>query len=74
MAVNGRRRSSEDKGLREREKDADVVVVDASVLVHALYQVKKWCRDGREEVIIIPLEGKRSFSNDINRFLILLLA
>lgn len=38
-------------------KDADIVVVDASVLVHALYQVKKWCRDGREEVVIVPLEG-----------------
>jgi hypothetical protein len=61
MVINGRRKSSEDKGTREREKDADVVVVDASVLVHALYQVKKWCRDGREEVIIIPLEGMRSF-------------
>ncbi|KAF8228665.1 hypothetical protein L208DRAFT_1379239 [Tricholoma matsutake] len=58
--VNGRRRSSEEKEkdkFRGREKDADVVVVDASVLVHALYQVKKWCREGREEVIIIPLEA-----------------
>ena len=42
---------------RGREKDADVVVVDASVLVHALWQVKKWCRDGRQEIVIIPLEG-----------------
>jgi len=49
-----RRRSSEDF---KPEKDADVVVVDASVLVHALYQVKKWCRDGREEVVIVPLEA-----------------
>lgn len=38
-------------------KDADVVVIDASVLVHALTQVRKWCRDGREEIIIVPLEG-----------------
>lgn len=45
------RRSMED------EKDADVVIVDASVLVHALHQVKKWCRDGRHEVVIVPLEG-----------------
>jgi hypothetical protein len=43
-------------------KDADVVVVDASVLVNALGQVKKWCRDGQEEVIIVPLEGTVSFS------------
>jgi hypothetical protein len=58
--VNGRRKSSEEKEKekKEKEKDADVVVVDASVLVHALYQVKKWCRDGREEVVIIPLEGR----------------
>ena len=39
------------------EKDADIVVVDASVLVHALYQVKKWCKEGRQEKIIVPLEG-----------------
>lgn len=38
-------------------KDADLVVVDASVLVHALHQVKKWCREGREEIVVIPLEG-----------------
>ena len=58
--VNGRRRSSEEKEKeknKDREKYADVIVVDASVLVHALYQLKKWCRDGREEVVIIPLEG-----------------
>lgn len=39
------------------EKDADIVVVDASVLVHALPHVKKWCRDGRQEIVIVPLEG-----------------
>ena len=48
-----RRTSAEDK----REKDADIIVVDASVLIHALYQVKKWCREGRQEVVIVPLEG-----------------
>ena len=48
-----RRISTEDK----REKDADIIVVDASVLIHALYQVKKWCRDGRQEIVIVPLEG-----------------
>jgi len=45
------------KGFDVDGKDADVVVVDASVLLHALYQIKKWCRDGREEVLIVPLEG-----------------
>lgn len=50
---SARRASAEDK----REKDADIIVVDASVLIHALYQVKKWCRDGRQEIVIVPLEG-----------------
>ncbi|KAH0835714.1 hypothetical protein J3R83DRAFT_9535 [Lanmaoa asiatica] len=39
------------------DKDADLVVVDASVLVHALHQVKKWCREGREEIVVVPLEA-----------------
>jgi hypothetical protein len=43
-------------------KEADVIVVDASVLVNALGQIKKWCRDGQEEIIIVPLEGTVSFS------------
>lgn len=55
--VTSRRRSSDEERGDVGAKDADVVVVDASVLVHALYQIKKWCRDGREEVIIVPLEG-----------------
>lgn len=39
------------------DKDADIVVVDASVLVHGISQVKKWCREGRREIVIVPLEG-----------------
>jgi hypothetical protein len=39
------------------EKLADIIVVDASVLIHALYQVKRWCRDDRQEIVIVPLEG-----------------
>ncbi|KAJ7320746.1 hypothetical protein DFH08DRAFT_970473 [Mycena albidolilacea] len=61
--TNTQRRSMDDSD-REKdlqrgysEKDADVVVVDASVLVHALHQVKRWCREGREEVVIVPLEA-----------------
>lgn len=50
----GRRNSEEDD---RKGKDADVIVVDASVLLHALYKVKRWCRDGRQEVLIVPLEG-----------------
>ncbi|KAH6879718.1 hypothetical protein BKA70DRAFT_198185 [Coprinopsis sp. MPI-PUGE-AT-0042] len=49
-----RRRSEEED---KKEKDADIIVVDASVLVHALYKVKKWARDGREEIVIVPLEA-----------------
>ena len=49
------RRSEDGKS----HKDADVVVIDASVLVHGLYHLKKWCREGREEIVIVPLEGER---------------
>ena len=52
-----RRTSTEDS----KKKDADIIVVDGSVLIHALYQVKKWCKDGREEVLIVPLEGDQTF-------------
>ena len=59
------RRGDEVSGPDERrkregtaaDKDADIVVVDASVLVHGISQVKKWCREGRPEVVIVPLEG-----------------
>ncbi|KAL1719956.1 hypothetical protein EV715DRAFT_198134, partial [Schizophyllum commune] len=53
----GEAKGSRRSGDHTREKDADVVIVDASVLVHALGQVKKWCREGREEIVIIPLEA-----------------
>ena len=53
VQIETRRKSPE----VESKKDADIVVVDASVLVHALYKVKKWCKAGQEEVVIIPLEG-----------------
>lgn len=52
MATNHYRAPEERK-----DREADVVVVDASVLIHALYQVKKWCREGRDEIVIVPLEG-----------------
>lgn len=51
-ASTRRRPSDEESG-----KDADVVVIDASVLIHALYQVKRWCQQGRQEVVIVPLEA-----------------
>ena len=46
-----------DKGEKPK-KDADVVVVDASLLVHALGQLKAWCRKDREEIVVVPLEGE----------------
>ncbi|KAF5361228.1 hypothetical protein D9757_013219 [Collybiopsis confluens] len=58
----GEHRSSRRSDEQRREKggdskDADVVVVDASLLVHALSQLKKWSKLGREEIIIVPLEA-----------------
>ncbi|PSR84212.1 hypothetical protein PHLCEN_2v5500 [Hermanssonia centrifuga] len=52
--------SVQDRGKKEdggADKDADIVILDASVLIHALPNVKKWCRDGRQEVVIVPLEA-----------------
>ena len=60
VGTGPRKRGAEDFHSRKggvKEKDADVIVVDASVLVNALGQLKKWCRDGQEEIIIVPLEG-----------------
>lgn len=52
----------ESPGQKQRRgqdtKDADIVVLDTSVLIHALGQLKKWSRDGREEIVIVPLEGE----------------
>lgn len=67
FSPTGKRGSAEEE---RKAKDADIVVVDASVLIHALYQVKKWCRDGREEVIIIPLEGEFHRMNNFNQIFI----
>jgi len=54
--VASKNRVTED-AKKTSAKEADIIVVDASVLVNALGQVKKWCRDGQEEIIIVPLEG-----------------
>ena len=50
--------SSQKQKPGQGAKDADIVVLDSSVLIHALGQLKKWSRDGREEIIIVPLEGE----------------
>ncbi|KAI9456042.1 hypothetical protein BJY52DRAFT_608552 [Lactarius psammicola] len=60
VGAGPRKRGAEDPHPRRggaKDKDADVVVVDASVLVNALGQLKRWCRDGQEEIIIVPLEA-----------------
>jgi hypothetical protein len=52
------RNSDEEKRARRpSEVDADVIVVDASVLIHAIHQVKLWCRSDRKEKVVIPLEA-----------------
>lgn len=35
----------------------EVIVLDSSVLIHALDQVTKWCKPHRSETLIVPLEG-----------------
>ncbi|KIJ53419.1 hypothetical protein M422DRAFT_43078 [Sphaerobolus stellatus SS14] len=58
-------KSGEDSSTRDEfrrtnegaKKDADIVVVDASVLVHALDRLEAWCKQGRKEIIVIPLEA-----------------
>lgn len=52
IAGGNRRKSGE-----ESDKDADIVVVDASVLVHSLNLLKKWSKNGRSEIVIVPLEA-----------------
>jgi hypothetical protein len=54
--VAAKNRGAEDS-KKTSAKEADIIVVDASVLVNALGQVKKWCRDGQDEIMIVPLEG-----------------
>ncbi|KAI0247530.1 hypothetical protein BJV78DRAFT_908874 [Lactifluus subvellereus] len=56
-AAAARKRGGEDPRKTPSVKEADVIIVDASVLVNALGQVKRWCRDGQEEVLIVPLEA-----------------
>ncbi|KAH9938798.1 uncharacterized protein BXZ73DRAFT_76306 [Epithele typhae] len=55
----GRGEKEHDKRSEERkgQKDADFIVLDASVLIHGIYHLKQWSKDGREEVVIVPLEA-----------------
>lgn len=47
---------------KEKPAMANVIILDASVLVYALGQVKRWCKEERKEVLIVPLEGTRHSS------------
>lgn len=56
------RRSREDNSFEKprsdrKDMDADVIVTDASILVYGLSHLKKWSRDGREKIVVVPLEG-----------------
>ncbi len=42
---------------KETGKEADRIVVDASVLIHGLGRVRAWCRDSSSSILIVPLEG-----------------
>ncbi|KAF8335357.1 uncharacterized protein EI90DRAFT_321232 [Cantharellus anzutake] len=42
---------------RERTAMANIIILDASILVHALGQVKRWCKEERKEILVIPLEA-----------------
>lgn len=45
---------------KEKPIMANVIVLDASALVYALGQVKRWCKEERKETLIVPLEGASS--------------
>lgn len=64
-AISENRLSGEAKAP---EKVADRLVLDASVLIHALGKVREWCRDRSKEIIIVPLEGKLLL-DELERFL-----
>lgn len=44
--------------VKDRPIMANVIILDASVLVYALGQVKRWCKEERKETLIVPLEGE----------------
>ncbi|KAG8872992.1 hypothetical protein FRB98_009270, partial [Tulasnella sp. 332] len=41
----------------ETKQIAERLIVDASVLIHALSQVREWSKDDRKEIIVVPLEA-----------------
>jgi len=47
-----------DKPRNDRkEVDADVLITDASILIYGLSHLKRWSRDGREKIVVVPLEA-----------------
>lgn len=55
--ANGNALHDDNRSRRPSDPVIDVVVVDVSVLVHAIHQLKLWCRSDRKEKIIVPLEA-----------------
>jgi hypothetical protein len=53
--------NGEERGLQRAHSsntESPRVVVDASVLVHGLEQLRRWCSEQGSRRFIIPLEGK----------------
>ncbi|KZS87680.1 hypothetical protein SISNIDRAFT_460611 [Sistotremastrum niveocremeum HHB9708] len=56
--VNGRRSPNAVNGTPDNQSStADVVITDASLLIHAPSQLRKWCQQSRSETVIVPLEA-----------------
>lgn len=57
--INSPNNKTREREVHEvEEKEADLLILDASVLIHCLTRVKNWCRRGRQEILVVPLEGK----------------
>ncbi|KAG8994496.1 hypothetical protein FRB94_009835 [Tulasnella sp. JGI-2019a] len=46
-----------ERRMPETKQVAERLVIDASVLIHALGKVREWSRDDRKEIVVIPLEA-----------------
>jgi len=57
--------TSNDGNGQPVSKPPSRIVLDASVLIHALDQVRKWCSADSETKIIIPLEGESRQSPNV---------
>ncbi|KAF9026602.1 hypothetical protein BDZ89DRAFT_837315 [Hymenopellis radicata] len=44
------------KPSRRASSQADIIVVDASLLIHGLHHVERWSKPDRQETVVIPLQ------------------